>query len=79
MGAIKKKVKPVRNLSRVRTKRLINTLLLGTAAVAFWRGAWGLFDLVLFPKLPLASYLASFGLCAAILILLRRRRIDDII
>ena len=31
-------------------KKVFNTILLGFAIVAFWRGTWGLLDIYLFPN-----------------------------
>jgi hypothetical protein len=31
-------------------KKIIYTLVIGVAIVAFWRGAWGLMDLYIFPN-----------------------------
>jgi len=35
------------------------TLFIAIAVIAFWRGAWGLMDLYLFPGNELYSYVAS--------------------
>ena len=39
--------------------RVIYTLILALAIVAFWRGAWGLLDTYLLPSHPLTSYVVS--------------------
>jgi len=33
---------------------------IGIAVVSFWRGAWGLMDIYLFPENPTLSFSASF-------------------
>ena len=40
-------------------KKILNTLLVAFAIVAFWRGSWGLMDLYLFPNFEILSYLVS--------------------
>lgn len=35
--------------------------MVGISLVAFWRGAWGLMDLYLFPQNPTLSFTASIG------------------
>jgi hypothetical protein len=37
----------------------LQAILLGTAAVLFWRGAWGLMDLYIFPDHEQLSYITS--------------------
>lgn len=46
----------------------LKVLLIGTAAVLFWRGAWGLMDLYIFPDDVALSYLTSLVVGIAILI-----------
>ena len=36
-----------------------NVIVVVIAIIAFWRGIWGLFDIVLFPNSPMLSYLSS--------------------
>lgn len=52
-------------------------LLIATAVILFWRGAWGLMDLVVFPNDELHSYSAS--LILGITILLITHRLKDIL
>lgn len=42
-------------------------MLIATAVVLFWRGTWGILDLLIFPNNPVVSYLASFVLGIGIL------------
>lgn len=46
----------------------LHILFVGLSVVFFWRGAWGLMDLYLFPNNPLASYLTSFIIGLVVLI-----------
>ncbi|HLB60534.1 MAG TPA: hypothetical protein VJL83_02925 [Patescibacteria group bacterium] len=46
-----------------------NVIFVGTAVVLFWRGAWGLLDLYLFPENPAVSFISSILLGLLILIL----------
>ncbi len=43
-------------------------LLIGIAVVSFWRGAWGLMDLYLFPDNPSLSFVVSLVVGLSILI-----------
>jgi len=45
----------------------LTALLVGTGVVFFWRGVWGLFDVLIFPDTPILSY--SLSLIAGIAIL----------
>ena len=49
----------------------IHTLLIATAIVFFWRGAWGLMDLYLIPSNEVASMTISLILGILILIITR--------
>ncbi|OGH16511.1 MAG: hypothetical protein A3C30_04975 [Candidatus Levybacteria bacterium RIFCSPHIGHO2_02_FULL_40_18] len=40
--------------------KLIMAIGIGIAVVSFWRGAWGLMDIYLFPENPTLSFSASF-------------------
>jgi hypothetical protein len=40
--------------------KLIMAMGIGIAVVAFWRGAWGLMDLYLFPGNEFLSFASSF-------------------
>ncbi len=42
-------------------------VVVGLGVVLFWRGAWGLMDLYLFPDNQHISFLTSLGLGSAIL------------
>lgn len=42
-------------------KKVFFTILLGFAIIAFWRGAWGLLDIYLFPnRLELSLWISIF-------------------
>jgi hypothetical protein len=56
-------------VARKRKPALLHVLLVGTAVVLFWRGAWGLIDLYLFPDNEVLSYISSLVLGVGILIL----------
>lgn len=45
--------------------RIIFAFMVGLSVVMFWRGAWGLMDLYLFPHSPTISFIISLiiGLC----------------
>ncbi len=53
----------------------LHILLVGMAVILFWRGAWGLMDLYLFPDNPLVSYIVS--LVAGFIILIITERFTD--
>jgi len=40
-------------------KKVLFTIIIAFAIVAFWRGAWGILDVFLFPNNPLSSSVAS--------------------
>ncbi len=40
-------------------KQIVKALLIGVSVVFFWRGAWGLMDLYLFPNDMTVSYVLS--------------------
>ena len=40
--------------------KLLMAMGIGISVIAFWRGAWGLMDLYLFPNNPTLSFSASF-------------------
>lgn len=46
---------------------LFRILLIGLAVVLFWRGAWGIMDLYIFPGNLTASYVVSLVLGLVIL------------
>ena len=48
-------------------KKVVHTLLIALAIVAFWRGVWGLMDIYLFPNNAIVSF--SFSVIIGILIL----------
>ena len=48
-------------------KKVVHTLLIALAIVAFWRGVWGLMDIYLFPNNAIVSF--SVSLVIGILIL----------
>jgi hypothetical protein len=37
----------------------LNSVIIGTAIIMFWRGLWGLMDLYLFPNNEVMSYIVS--------------------
>lgn len=48
-----------------RKHKIVFALAVGLSVIMFWRGAWGLMDLYLFPHSPTFSFIASIiiGLC----------------
>jgi uncharacterized membrane protein len=46
-----------------------NVIIVVIAIIAFWRGIWGLFDVVLFPNSPMLSYLSSIAIGGLVLYL----------
>lgn len=46
-----------------------NVIVVVVAIIAFWRGVWGLFDVLLFPSSPIISYLSSIAVGALVLYL----------
>ncbi|MBI4014411.1 MAG: hypothetical protein HY365_00470 [Candidatus Aenigmarchaeota archaeon] len=50
-----------------RTGKFVLAIIVGFAIVAFWRGAWGLLDIYLFPGSHELSFWASLLLGVAIL------------
>ena len=50
-------------------QKMAHVVLVASAGILFWRGAWGLMDLYIFPNDPFASYLISFGAGITILLL----------
>ena len=42
-----------------KNKKVLYTIIIAFAIICFWRGAWGIMDLYLFPGNHLASYLIS--------------------
>lgn len=46
-----------------------NVIIVVVAIIAFWRGMWGLLDVVLFPNSPMLSYLSSILIGALVLYL----------
>ncbi len=55
------------NKRDVQTKKVFLTLLLAFAIISFWRGAWGLMDIYLFPGNHLLSVIISLILGVIIL------------
>ena len=55
MGRIKKR----ETKKKRRIKKVLYTILIAFAIVSFWRGAWGLMDLYLFPNNYTLSLLVS--------------------
>ncbi len=54
-------------------KNLFLTLMLALAAVAFWRGAWGIMDIYLFQDNYLVSSLISLATGIIILYIIKPR------
>ncbi|MFH1722412.1 MAG: hypothetical protein ABH950_07405 [Candidatus Altiarchaeota archaeon] len=44
-----------------KSHQTIFALIIGVSVVMFWRGIWGLLDLLLFPGNPHLSYFISFA------------------
>jgi len=61
--------------SRKRKNKFLHTMLIGTSVVLFWRGAWGLMDLFLFPNDHFLSYLIS--LIAGVGVLIYTHKLVD--
>ena len=62
-------------MKKLKKRTTIHVILVASAVIFFWRGAWGLMDLYIFPDHELFSYLASvlFG----VIILLATRTLED--
>lgn len=52
-------------------KNLFLTIMLALAAVAFWRGAWGIMDIYIFPENYLWSSLISLAIGLVILYIIK--------
>lgn len=50
-----------------RLRHIFESLMVGTALILFWRGAWGLLDIYLFPNNQTLSSAVSIGLGLLIL------------
>ena len=58
----------LQKLSKLKTEhRIITAIFVGISVVSFWRGAWGLMDLYLFPRNLTISYVFSLFLGLAVL------------
>lgn len=55
-----------------RKNSFLHILLIAMAVVLFWRGAWGLMDLYVFPDHELLSYVSSLVAGLGILFLTKR-------
>ena len=55
----------------------MHILLIAIAVVLFWRGAWGLMDLYVFPENTLLSYITSLVL--GLVILFTTHKLTDLI
>ena len=62
-------------MAKKKTSSTLKVLLIGTAAVLFWRGVWGLMDLYVFPNHALSSYVSS--LVVGIAVLLATNKLGD--
>jgi hypothetical protein len=58
--------------------RNLQNLLIGLAIVFFWRGAWGLMDIYIFPASPILSYGFSALAGLALLFFVRGHRLKDL-
>jgi hypothetical protein len=61
-----------------KTAGFFRTLLVAASVVLFWRGAWGLMDLYLFPENQTLSYLASLIL-GIIILIATKKLVDELI
>lgn len=50
----------------------LKIILIAIAIVCFWRGAWGLMDLYIFPDHEAISYMVSMGIGIVILYVTRQ-------
>lgn len=48
---------------------ILNSILIGTAVVLYWRGMWGVIDLYLYPQNPSVSYIISMVMGIVFLIM----------
>lgn len=62
-------------MKKSKKRATLHIILVAGAVVMFWRGAWGLMDLYIFPDHPLYSYITSilFG----VIVLMITRRLED--
>jgi len=58
------------------TKIVLRNFLIALVAIAFWRGAWGLMDIYIFPKSLILSYTFSVVVGIIILYLIKPRLKD---
>ena len=60
---------------KIKKRSSLHILIVAGAVVLFWRGAWGLMDLYIFPDHALYSYITSilFG----VIVLMITRRLED--
>jgi len=63
------------DMKKLKKRTTMHIMLVASAVIFFWRGAWGLMDLYIFPDHELFSYITS--VVFAIVILLATRRLDD--
>jgi hypothetical protein len=56
----------------------LQTLLIGLTIVMFWRGAWGLMDLYLFPNNQTKSFMSSLIVGLILLFVLNHRKLRDL-
>ncbi len=45
---------------RQKSKQIFYAFIIGVAVVAFWRGAWGIMDVLIFPNNYLLSSIITF-------------------
>lgn len=55
----------------------LNSIIIGTSIIMFWRGCWGLMDLYLFPDNEALSYIISIAL-GLLLLYLNDLRLKEI-
>lgn len=56
----------------------IQTMLIGLTIVMFWRGAWGLMDLYLFPDNQELSFITSLIIGLLLLFILNHHKLRDL-
>lgn len=56
----------------------IQTLMIGLTIVMFWRGAWGLMDLYLFPQDQGKSFMVSLIVGLVLLFILNHHKLRDL-
>ena len=65
-------------MARIKRHGSAYAVLIATSVILFWRGAWGLMDLFLFPHNALLSYISSVVLGIAILVI-THKLVDELL